>query len=66
MALQPPQSPDGHYVCGRPAQAAVRKAVIDPVQNNPWRSRWNNDNKPHNEVTWTVNWANEAKVDIEH
>jgi prepilin-type N-terminal cleavage/methylation domain-containing protein/prepilin-type processing-associated H-X9-DG protein len=48
---------DGH------AQAAVRKAVIDPVQNNPWRSRWNNDNKPHNEVTWTVDWTQEAKID---
>ena len=48
---------DGH------AQAAVRKVVIDPVQNNPWRSRWNNDNKPHNEVTWTVDWTQEAKID---
>jgi prepilin-type N-terminal cleavage/methylation domain-containing protein len=26
--------------------------LIDPTPNNPWRSRWNNDNKPHNEVTW--------------
>jgi prepilin-type N-terminal cleavage/methylation domain-containing protein/prepilin-type processing-associated H-X9-DG protein len=48
---------DGH------AQAAVRKAVIDPAQNNIWRSRWNNDNKPHNEVTWTVDWTQEAKID---
>jgi prepilin-type processing-associated H-X9-DG protein len=26
--------------------------VIDPTPNNPWRSRWNNDNKPHNEYSW--------------
>ena len=48
---------DGH------AQTGIRKQVIDPAQNNPWRSRWNNDNKPHNEVTWTVNWAQEAILD---
>ena len=48
---------DGH------AQAAIRKQVIDPAQNNIWRSRWNNDNKPHNEATWTVNWTQEALID---
>jgi prepilin-type N-terminal cleavage/methylation domain-containing protein/prepilin-type processing-associated H-X9-DG protein len=48
---------DGH------AQAAIRKQVIDPAQNNIWRSRWNNDNKPHNEITWTVNWTQEAILD---
>jgi prepilin-type N-terminal cleavage/methylation domain-containing protein/prepilin-type processing-associated H-X9-DG protein len=48
---------DGH------AQAAIRKQVIDPAQNNIWRARWNNDNKPHNEVTWTVNWTQEALID---
>jgi prepilin-type processing-associated H-X9-DG protein len=48
---------DGH------AQAGIRKQVIDPMQNNIWRARWNNDNKPHNEVTWTVNWAQEAIID---
>ncbi len=47
---------DGH------ADAARRKDVIDP-NNNPWRSRWNNDNQPHNEITWTVNWAQEAQID---
>jgi prepilin-type N-terminal cleavage/methylation domain-containing protein/prepilin-type processing-associated H-X9-DG protein len=26
--------------------------LIDPTPGNPWRSRWNNDNKPHNELTW--------------
>jgi prepilin-type processing-associated H-X9-DG protein len=27
--------------------------LIDPTPGNPWRSRWNNDNKPHNEATWS-------------
>jgi prepilin-type N-terminal cleavage/methylation domain-containing protein/prepilin-type processing-associated H-X9-DG protein len=26
--------------------------LIDPTENNPWRNRWNNDNQPHNELTW--------------
>jgi prepilin-type N-terminal cleavage/methylation domain-containing protein/prepilin-type processing-associated H-X9-DG protein len=26
--------------------------LIDTTQNNPWRSRWNRDNKPHNELVW--------------
>ena len=26
--------------------------LIDTTPNNPWRSRWNRDNKPHNEMTW--------------
>jgi len=26
--------------------------LIDTTLNNPWRSRWNRDNKPHNELTW--------------
>jgi prepilin-type processing-associated H-X9-DG protein len=26
--------------------------LIDPTPNNPWRSRWNNDNQPHDELTW--------------
>jgi hypothetical protein len=28
-----------------------------------WRSRWNNDNQPHPEYTWTVNAAQEARID---
>jgi prepilin-type N-terminal cleavage/methylation domain-containing protein/prepilin-type processing-associated H-X9-DG protein len=48
---------DGH------AQAGMRKDVIDPKQGNIWRARWNNDNQPHNEVTWTVDWALEAQID---
>ena len=48
---------DGH------AESARRKNVIDPVKDNIWRSRWNNDNQPHNELTWTVNWTAEAMLD---
>ncbi len=48
---------DGH------AQSAKRKEVIDPKKDNPWRSRWNNDNQPHNEIPWTVNSISEAKLD---
>ncbi len=47
---------DGH------AQTARRRDVIDP-KNMLWRARWNNDNSPHTEVTWTVNAAQEAKLD---
>ena len=48
---------DGH------AEGPNRKNVIDPAPNNPWRARWNNDNRPHNEVTWTVNPTQEARID---
>jgi len=48
---------DGH------AQTGPRKDVIDPKPNNIWRARWNNDNQPHNEVTWTVDWTLEAQID---
>lgn len=48
---------DGH------AESALRKNVIDPAPSNIWRTRWNNDNKPHTEVTWGVNWVNENKID---
>lgn len=47
---------DGH------AQTARRRDVIDP-KNYTWRSRWNNDNSPHTEATWTINAAQEAKLD---
>jgi hypothetical protein len=42
-------SPDGH------AENPRRNDVINPAQNNIWRNRWNNDNQPHNEVTWSPN-----------
>ena len=48
---------DGH------AMAALRREVIDPKPYNIWRSRWNNDNQPHNNVTWTVDWNREAQID---
>jgi prepilin-type N-terminal cleavage/methylation domain-containing protein/prepilin-type processing-associated H-X9-DG protein len=48
---------DGH------AQTGMRKNVIDSKPGNVWRARWNNDNQPHNEVTWTVDWALEAQID---
>jgi len=37
---------DGHV------EIAIRNDVINPAENAPWRPRWNNDNQPHNEVTW--------------
>jgi len=47
---------DGH------AETALRKDVIDP-KNDKWRRRWNNDNLPHYEFSWTVNAVQEAKID---
>jgi prepilin-type N-terminal cleavage/methylation domain-containing protein/prepilin-type processing-associated H-X9-DG protein len=47
---------DGH------AGTFRRRDTIDP-QNQLWRVRWNNDNQPHSEVTWTIDWATEASVD---
>jgi prepilin-type processing-associated H-X9-DG protein len=40
---------DGH------AESPKRNDVIDP-NNIMWRARWNNDNDPHTEKTWTVPW----------
>lgn len=37
---------DGH------ADAARRADIVDP-KNDTWRRRWNNDNLPHPEFTWT-------------
>jgi prepilin-type processing-associated H-X9-DG protein len=48
---------DGH------AEAPRRRVVIDPALGNVWRARWNNDNQPHNEVTWTVDWTAEDQPD---
>jgi prepilin-type N-terminal cleavage/methylation domain-containing protein/prepilin-type processing-associated H-X9-DG protein len=42
---------DGHVESPR------RNDVINPDPNNVvWRSRWNNDNNPHTEVTWSWPW----------
>jgi prepilin-type N-terminal cleavage/methylation domain-containing protein/prepilin-type processing-associated H-X9-DG protein len=48
---------DGH------AESAKRRDVINPAPSNVWRNRWNNDNQPHNEVTWVVDWATESQID---
>jgi prepilin-type N-terminal cleavage/methylation domain-containing protein/prepilin-type processing-associated H-X9-DG protein len=47
---------DGH------AESARRKDVIDP-QNVVWRSRWNNDDLPHPEISWTVPPVLETRLD---
>jgi prepilin-type N-terminal cleavage/methylation domain-containing protein/prepilin-type processing-associated H-X9-DG protein len=47
---------DGH------SESAPRKNVIDPA-NRLWRARWNNDNEPHLEISWSVNAQQETKLD---
>jgi prepilin-type processing-associated H-X9-DG protein len=37
---------DGH------TEKVLRDLAISET-NNYWRSRWNNDNQPHDEFTWT-------------
>lgn len=44
-------------LCDGHVESPARAPVIDPKQNNPWRSRWNNDNQPHNEITWSITQA---------
>jgi prepilin-type N-terminal cleavage/methylation domain-containing protein len=39
---------DGHV------EKALRNDVINPALSSRWRPRWNNDNKPHPELTWTA------------
>jgi hypothetical protein len=36
--------------------------MVDP-RNDRWRRRWNNDNEPHYEFSWTVSAAQEARID---
>lgn len=40
---------DGHV------ESPLRNLVIDPT-NIGWRARWNNDNDPHMNISWTVPW----------
>jgi len=49
---------DGHVESPR------RNDVIDPKRDNLWRSRWNNDNQPHNEYNWSINpgWAGQLDM----
>jgi prepilin-type N-terminal cleavage/methylation domain-containing protein len=37
---------DGHV------EIAIRNLMVQETPGAVWRSRWNNDNQPHNEVTW--------------
>ncbi|HYG35821.1 MAG TPA: DUF1559 domain-containing protein [Clostridia bacterium] len=48
---------DGHIESPR------RKDVIDPSLDNRWRSRWNNDNQPHNDLSWQVDWNRESQLE---
>lgn len=36
------------------AESPRRTDVINPALDWVWRNRWSNDNKPHNELNWTV------------
>jgi prepilin-type N-terminal cleavage/methylation domain-containing protein/prepilin-type processing-associated H-X9-DG protein len=40
---------DGHV------ESPKRNDVVDP-NNTEWRRKWNNDNDPHTEISWTVPW----------
>ena len=48
---------DGH------TETPTRLEAISPVANNPWRNRWNNDNRSHNEVTWSLNSVGASTLD---
>jgi len=48
---------DGH------AESAHRREMVDPKPGNVWRTRWCNDNLPHTEINWGVDWRAEAKID---
>jgi prepilin-type processing-associated H-X9-DG protein len=48
---------DGHV------ESPIRNDVINPARDNIWRSRWNNDNRPHNEITWTISPTFSAELD---
>ena len=47
---------DGHE------EKAVRNDMVNPAITSLWRSRWNNDNQPHINITWPAlapNFANQ-------
>lgn len=48
---------DGH------TESPRRNDAIDPKPNSRWRPRWSNDNKPHNELSWTVTPAYNSTID---
>jgi len=43
-------------------ESPLRANVIDP-NNAYWRARWNNDNNPHMEVTWTIPWSGNGPLE---
>ena len=48
---------DGH------TEKPRRNDVIDSAFGNVWRTRWNNDNKPHTEFNWYVNPVYANQID---
>jgi prepilin-type N-terminal cleavage/methylation domain-containing protein/prepilin-type processing-associated H-X9-DG protein len=40
--------------CDSHVEKVVRNDMVNPALNWPWRNRWNNDNKPHNEYQWPL------------
>ena len=47
---------DGH------AESAVRSEVISP-HDPVWRQRWNYDNQPHEEISWSADPGLDRQVD---
>ncbi len=45
------------------AESALRDKTIDPTKDSLWRPKWNNDNSPHNEISWTAPTASQGKLD---
>jgi prepilin-type N-terminal cleavage/methylation domain-containing protein len=43
-------------------ESPPRNDVVDP-NNYYWRVRWNNDNQPHPEVTWTIPWTGNGPLE---
>lgn len=50
---------DGH------SEKPTRNDIIDPNPGNFWRTRWNNDNKPHYECTWSKLPANSSAARLD-
>jgi len=64
---RPSNRHNGHTAllfCDGHVESPTRNDVIDPTKGNTWRNRWNNDNQPHNEVTWTVNKTYSSMQDL--
>ncbi len=61
MAFKPAPRPANLSFADSHCESPKRHDLIDPSPGNPWRRRWNNDDRSHDEITWTVNWEAEAK-----